>query len=363
MNAALPLARFRGDVQREIEAALARQRRLLAPVGEETHRLVAALDRLLEGGKRFRAAFCYWGYKAAGGTHDEAAVRLSTSLEFFQAAALIHDDVMDDSAVRRGAPAAHVAFADEHRSAGWEGEPERFGLSGAVLAGDLCLVTSDQVFAECGLPQHELGRARPCFDEMRSQLMGGQLLEFVISNRGWRDCSTTERLDLARRVVRFKSAKYSIEQPTLIGADAGGVSPTDRALLSTYGLALGEASQLRDDVLGVFGDPATTGKPAGDDLREGKRTVLLALTLDTCSPQEAEHLLSLVGDHTADDSRIERARAIMTDSGALDRHETLIVEGAQAARAALDATTGLTHDRVTSRDPKSGDSDERVRQP
>lgn len=341
MNAALPLTRFRGDVQREIEAALARQSRLLSPVGEETGRLITALERLLEGGKRFRAAFCYWGYKAAGGTHDEAAVRLATSLEFFQAAALIHDDVMDDSAVRRGAPAAHVAFANEHIEAGWEGSPERFGLSGAVLAGDLCLVASDQVFAECGLPVHELGRARPCFDAMRSQLMGGQLLEFVISNRGWADLPTTERVELARRVVRFKSAKYSVEQPTLIGADAGGVSPTDRALLSSYGLALGEAFQLRDDVLGVFGDPATTGKPAGDDLREGKRTVLLALTLDACSPEEAEHLLALEGDTSADDARIERARTIMTESGAVERHEALITEGAAAARAALDATTGL----------------------
>ncbi|MDO5699587.1 MAG: polyprenyl synthetase family protein [Dermatophilus congolensis] len=342
MNSALPLTRFRSDVQREIEAALARQRRLLTPVGPETDRLVAALERLLEGGKRFRAAFCYWGYKAAGGTHDEAAIRLATSLEFFQAAALIHDDVMDDSAVRRGAPAAHVAFANEHVEAGWEGDPERFGLSGAVLAGDLCLVASDQVFAECGLPVHEIGRARPCFDAMRSQLMGGQLLEFVVSNRGWTGLPTDERIDLARKVVRFKSAKYSVEQPTLIGADAGGVSPTDRALLSTYGLALGEAFQLRDDVLGVFGDPATTGKPAGDDLREGKRTVLLALTLDTCSSEEREHLLSLVGAHDADDAAIERARAIMTTSGAVDRHEALITEGADAARAALDATTGLT---------------------
>ena len=342
MNDALPLTRFRSDVQREIEAALARQSRLLAPVGTETRRLVAALERLLEGGKRFRAAFCYWGYKAAGGSHDEAAIRLATSLEFFQAAALIHDDVMDDSDVRRGAPAAHVAFATEHVDAGWEGSPERFGLSGAVLAGDLCLVASDQVFAECGLPVHELGRARPCFDEMRTQLMGGQLLEFVISNRGWTDLETDERIELARRVVRFKSAKYSVEQPTLIGADAGGVSPTDRALLSQYGLALGEAFQLRDDVLGVFGDPATTGKPAGDDLREGKRTVLLALTLDACSPEQAEFLLSLQGDHSLDDARVERARTIMIESGALDRHEALITEGADAARASLDATTGLT---------------------
>ncbi len=342
MNAPLDLAGFRTDVQQEIDVALARQRRILTPVGAETTRLVTALERLLEGGKRFRAAFCYWGYKAAGGTHDEAALRLSSSLEFFQAAALIHDDVMDDSDVRRGSPAAHVAFAEEHRAAGWEGPARQFGLAGAVLAGDLCLVACDQAFAGCGLPAHELDRARPCFDEMRSQLMAGQFLEFVVAAAGWEELPTPERIELARRVIRYKSAKYSVEAPTLIGADAGAVSPADRTLLSRYGLALGEAFQLRDDVLGVFGDPAATGKPAGDDLREGKRTVLLALTLAACTPAAARRLSAIVGDESADEAAITDARAIMADSGALAQHEQMIAEGAEAAREALAAATGLT---------------------
>ena len=179
---------------------------------------------------------------------------------------------------------------------------------------------------------------------MRSQLMAGQWLEFVISNRGWEQLSTEQRLNEARQVVRFKSAKYSIEQPLLIGADAGGVSASDRALLSEYGLALGEAFQLRDDALGVFGDPETTGKPAGDDLREGKRTMLLALTLGAANSDDTAFLHSLLGDTDLDTDKVQRARDIMTSTGAVDAHETLIENGAQTARTALAATTGLTEE-------------------
>lgn len=342
MNEPLPLDDFRTAVQREIDAELDRQRALIAPVGPEAGRLVDVIERLLRGGKRFRAAFCYAAYLACGGTHEQAAIRIAAALELFQAAALIHDDVMDDSSVRRGAPAAHVTFADEHRAGGWEHSPERFGLSGAVLAGNLCLVASEQLFQASGLPAQDLDRARAVFDEMRSQLMAGQMLEFVVSNRGWADLSTVERVDRARRVVAFKSAKYSIEQPTLIGAAAAGVSDADREALSRYGLALGEAFQLRDDVLGVFGDPATTGKPAGDDLREGKRTVLLALTLSAVDDEAARFLHSLLGDDSVDDTKVERARRIMIESGAAKRHEQMIEDGARAAREALDSTTCLS---------------------
>ncbi|MBO3143020.1 polyprenyl synthetase family protein [Dermatophilus congolensis] len=342
LNSSLPLADFRHEVQQAIDSALSEQRALVTPVGPESDQLLDAIAQLLSGGKRFRALFCYQAYKAAGGTHDHAAVRVGAALEFFQGAALIHDDVMDDSAVRRGAPAAHVAFAQAHREAGWERSPERFGLSGAVLAGDLCLVASEQLFLDSGLPLEELDRARIEFNTMRSQLMAGQWLEFVISNRGWKNISTAERIEQARKVVQFKSAKYSIEQPALIGADAAGINPTDRELLSRYGLAVGEAFQLRDDVLGVFGNPETTGKPAGDDLREGKRTVLLALALDAASPEETHFLASLIGEENLTSEQVERAREIFITTGAMERHETMIRAGAQTAHEALAATTELT---------------------
>ena len=227
-------------------------------------------------------------------------------------------------------------------AAGWAGSGDRFGLAGAILGGDLCLTWSDELFATSGLPLAELTRARPVFDQMRTQLMGGQFLDVLESARGWDGLTTDERIARARRVIRYKSAKYSIEHPLLIGAAAAGVSAADRDALSRYGLDLGEAFQLRDDVLGVFGDPAQTGKPAGDDLREGKLTVLVALTLDHASPQVGTLFEKLLGMPDLDEPRVDELRAAITTSGSLERVEQMILDLNASAREALQSTTALT---------------------
>lgn len=333
---------LRVRVQAAVDAEISSQSRVLSEIGDELTPLVAAVGSLLQGGKRLRAAFFYWGYRAAGGPDNEALIRAATAMEFFQAAALLHDDVMDDSDTRRGMPAAHRRLADEHAAAGWAGSGDRFGLAGAILGGDLCLTWSDELFATSGLPVAELTRARPVFDQMRTQLMGGQFLDVLESARGWDGLTTDERIARARRVIRYKSAKYSIEHPLLIGAAAAGVSASDRDALSRYGLDLGEAFQLRDDVLGVFGDPAQTGKPAGDDLREGKLTVLVALALDHASPQVVTLFEKLLGMPDLDESRVDELRAAITASGAVDRVEQMILDLSTSAREALQSTTGLT---------------------
>lgn len=333
---------LRRRVQHQIESELTHQRDVLAELGDEGDALLDVVAALLQGGKRLRAAFCYWGYRGLGGAHDAAAVRAATAMEFFQAAALLHDDVMDDSAVRRGAPTAHVHLAQRHDRLGWLGRSDRFGQAGAILAGDLCLVWTDEVMATSGLPTLELARARRCYDDMRTQLMAGQFLDIMHSARGWSRLGHDERLAAARQVVRYKSAKYSVEQPLLIGADAAGVQLNDRSRLSAFGLALGEAFQLRDDVLGVYGDPETTGKPAGDDLREGKHTVLVALTLERCASREAAVLSQGLGDADLAGGQIERMRAIIADCGALDALEDMISLRTDAALEALAGVRGLS---------------------
>jgi geranylgeranyl diphosphate synthase type I len=330
-------------VQAAVDAEISSQSRVLSEIGEELTPLVAAVGALLRGGKRLRAAFLYWGYRAGGGPDTEAVIRAATAMEFFQAAALLHDDVMDDSDTRRGMPSAHRRLADEHAAAGWAGSGDRFGIAGAILGGDLCLIWSDELFATSGLPVAELVRARPMFDRMRTQLMGGQFLDVLESARGWDELSTDQRVARARTVIRYKSAKYTIEHPLLIGASAAGVSPSDRAALSAYGLDLGEAFQLRDDLLGVFGDPTHTGKPAGDDLREGKRTVLVALALDKASPSNAALFDKLLGAPDLDEPGVDELRATIMASGAPDRVEQMILDLNVSARRALHTTTGLTH--------------------
>lgn len=342
MSSAWDLGTFRGRVQDRIDAELARQRGVLAELGADMARLVDPIASLLAGGKRFRAAFAQAGYVAGGGTHEEEMLAVATAMELFQAAALLHDDVMDDSATRRGHATAHRAFAAEHDTHGWTGDGDRFGISGAILAGDLCLVWTDEMVAGSGLPPAELARGRTVFDRMRTQLMGGQFLDMLVSARGWNELDTPARLAQAREVVRYKSAKYSVEHPLLIGARAAGVGAEDAARLSTYGLALGEAFQLRDDVLGIFGDPAKTGKPAGDDLREGKRTVLLALTLDGLDAAGRDRLLAGLGRPDLSPEQVDEMRDLARGSGALEAHEEIIAAQVAVAHEALAATTTLT---------------------
>jgi geranylgeranyl diphosphate synthase type I len=331
----LDTADLRRRVQSELDAELTRQADVLAELGPDVEDLLRAIGDLLRGGKRLRAAFLYWGARAAGMPDSDHLVRLASAMELFQAAALIHDDVMDDSDTRRGMPAAHRALASRHLSRGWDGDGERFGLAGAVLAGNLCLTWTDEVYASCGLPPEALERGRPVFDRMRTQLMAGQFLDVVESMRPWSGLADAERVDRAGRVIRYKSAKYTVEHPLLLGASVGGMGSAGLAAFSRYGLDLGRAFQLRDDVLGVFGDPEETGKPAGDDLREGKRTVLLAHALagsDDHGRGRVEHLL---GRADLGPAEVGELRDIITGSGAVVALEDEISRLAASARAAL----------------------------
>ncbi|AKT52037.1 polyprenyl synthetase family protein [Arsenicicoccus sp. oral taxon 190] len=338
------LARLRHRVQAEIDEEIALRAAQLAAVGRDTRLLVDAVADLLRGGKRLRAAFCYWGYRAAGGDDNEAIVRAATAMELFQAAALLHDDVMDDSDTRRGMPAAHRRLAAHHADQRWEGLSERFGVAGAILAGNLCLTWTDSMFATSGLSRQELHGARPIFDEMRTQLMGGQFLDVLEAARGWSDLTTEQRLARAHRVITYKSAKYSVEHPLLIGAAAAGARHRDLQHLGEFGLCVGQAFQLRDDLLGVFGDPAATGKPAGDDLREGKQTVLVAHTLEGLGRAEAAAFARRLGDPHLEERAVAQMRDAIVSSGAVDAVERDIDRLLEQALVELAATQGLLDD-------------------
>jgi geranylgeranyl diphosphate synthase, type I len=331
----IDLRELRHRVQQAVDQQIAAASVDLAEVGPDLSPLIDSVASLLSGGKGLRAGFLYWGHRAGGSDDSDALVRLAASMEFFQGAALLHDDVMDRSDTRRGRPSAHRAVASLHTKRGWAGDGGRFGEGVAILAGNLCLTWCDQLYATCGLPPADLARGRDLFDRMRTQLMGGQFLDLLESARGWDGLSLEERIASARTVIRFKSAKYTIEQPLLIGALVGGVPRPAHAQLSAYGLALGEAFQLRDDLLGVFGDPEATGKPAGDDLREGKLTVLIALALAGASPSGRETMSALLGRDDLDDDGVQALRAVIRGSGAVDRVEDLISDRAAEARSAL----------------------------
>ncbi|MGA8247329.1 MAG: polyprenyl synthetase family protein [Nocardioides sp.] len=326
-------APFRDRVQQVLDAFLAEQETRLEPLGDDAARLLAEARATVSGGKRFRAAFCYWGYQAIAGPptgagDDEALVRACAALEILHASALVHDDFMDASDTRRGRPATHRGFADVHRAQGWRGDPDQYGASAAILLGDLLLSWSDQLLRRCGLPLDRVVAALGVLDRCRSEVIAGQFLDVSVQARGEAD------VDAAMTVLRYKSAKYSVERPLHIGATLAGGTDRQLAELGAFGLPLGEAFQLRDDLLGVFGDPVVTGKPAGDDLIEGKRTVLVALTLDAAPSDAAAHLDAALGTDL-DEARVAELRRIIDASGATQQVESVIAELAARATATL----------------------------
>jgi geranylgeranyl diphosphate synthase type I len=326
-------AGLRPRVDKVLAAFLATQRSRLLRIDPALDEVADALEAfVLGGGKRLRPAFAYWGYRGAGGLDSDLVVTAVSALELVQASALIHDDLMDRSDTRRGEPAVHRRFATRHTELAWRGGATAFGDAAAVLLGDLALVWSDELLHSSGVPPEDLARARPIFDEMRTEVMVGQYLDVLTQATG--DTS----LERAGKVARFKSAKYTVERPLLLGAALAGAPPALMNALSAFGLPLGEAFQMRDDVLGVFGDPAMTGKPAGDDLREGKRTYLVAAAFAAAGPAERDELAARLGDPGLDDTGVRRLRSIIRDSGALARTEERIATLTERASAALAGT-------------------------
>lgn len=325
-------APFRAAISSTLEAFVDEQAARLVPLGDDAARLVVAARESVSGGKRFRASFCYWGYRSVRyDVPDEPAlVRAAAALELLHASALVHDDYMDASDTRRGRPATHRAFEAHHREQGWSGDPEQYGAAAAILLGDLLLSWSDELLRRCGI-DHDLVRdALAFFDTTRSEVIAGQFLDVSVQARGGAD------VDLAMKVLRYKSAKYSIERPLHVGAALAGASSEQLDALSAFGLPLGEAFQLRDDLLGVFGDPAVTGKPAGDDLSEGKRTVLVALALASASEDEARLLDSRLGTDLSE-TEVAELRRVIESSGAQAEVERRISALTEQSLAALDA--------------------------
>ncbi len=340
-------AGFRDRLQDVIDDHLTEMGTRLDPLGADATRLLAEARASVSGGKRFRAAFCYWGFRAVtepGSEEDERSLlRACAALELLHASALVHDDLMDASDTRRGRPATHRGFAARHAAEGWRGDPEQYGAAAAILLGDLLLAWSEELLRRCGLPADRVNAATELFDLCRNEVITGQFLDVSVQARGHAD------VDAAMTVLRYKSAKYSIERPLQIGAALAGAAPSMLEGLSAFGLPLGEAFQLRDDLLGVFGDAATTGKPAGDDLVEGKRTVLVALALDAAPAEEAARLDAALGTPLdADDLR--RVRTIIEDSGARGQVEGVIGALVERSLAALDATPVDDHADVVLRD-------------
>ncbi|GAA1504039.1 polyprenyl synthetase family protein [Sphaerisporangium rubeum] len=318
---------LRGLVDRRLDELLESEMGRLAFLAEEDRETLRRhlVEFVRTGGKRLRPAFVYWGHRAAGGSpaDQDAVLAAGCAVELLHASALILDDVMDESATRRGHPTAHVALAERHRRSGWWGDPARYGESVATLLGMLAFTWADAAL----LSGDGAAEALQVFTQLRVEIIAGQYLDLAYAARG------VAGVEAAARVSIYKSGKYTVERPLHLGHAIAAGDPAIKEVLSAYALPLGEAFQLRDDVLGVFGDPGHTGKPAGTDLRQGKRTYLTAETRERAGG-------GTLLDEVRDEADVAAARELIVATGALDAVERRITA------LVADAVQALDDDRV-----------------
>jgi geranylgeranyl diphosphate synthase, type I len=321
-----------GHVERELDRFLDEAG---AEIRETEPSFAAGVDALTEfvlrGGKRLRPTFAWWAWRGTGGAEADrdGVLQVVSSLELVQACALIHDDLIDSSDSRRGRPTVHVAFAEKHAAQRWLGAAPAFGLAAAVLIGDLALAWADDMFSASRLPGATLEAARPVWRAMRTEVLAGQFLD--VGTQAIGDTSP----EAALRVSRLKTAAYTVERPLHLGAALAGAPAAQIATLRDFGRELGVAFQLRDDLLGVFGDPSVTGKPAGDDLREGKRTLLVALGLRRADTEQATVIAKAIGNPSLSESEVDAVRAVLTGVGAVAAVERRIEELTETALTTL----------------------------
>ena len=305
-------------VEERLRDALATETARWSAVDPRAGVPVEAIANLVgAGGKRLRPAFCLNGFLAAGGDPalESVAVDAAAALEVLHAFALLHDDVLDDSPLRRGEPTAHERHANEHRAAGWAGEARRYGEGVAALAGDLAHIYADRLVSDLS------PAAREIWNELRIEIMIGQYLDIRVA---------AERIadpELSRWIAVCKSGRYSVHRPLVLGAAIAG-RPDLAAAFERYGAALGEAFQLRDDMIDAFGDTAVSGKPTGLDFAQQKMTLLVALAM----PRD-ERISRLLAGQSAGDATLAQIIIDLDVRSEVEHRIDQLVARAQAAVA------------------------------
>ncbi|MFE9450054.1 polyprenyl synthetase family protein [Streptomyces sp. NPDC006739] len=317
---------FKTRVDAVLRAFLTEEAEQLVAIDDELEAVAEQLKNAAGHGKRLRAAFCYWGWRACGQPDSDALVRAAASMELVHAAAIVHDDLIDDSPLRHGLPTAHIALEP---ALGGRPEPGAAARSLAMLVGDHLMALAGHLFTTSGLPAAYLARARGLWTTLARDLIAGECLE-ILRSGGRPDT------DASLKVIRYKTAKYTVEQPLLLGGLLAGAADELKAGYSAYGLPLGEAFQLRDDLLGLFGDPEHTGKAGLDDLRTHRPTALLAETWKAASPAQREQLRLVLGRQDLDGTDLRMVRELMSRLRTPERIERMIFVRVERATRALD---------------------------
>ncbi|MFI9103206.1 polyprenyl synthetase family protein [Streptomyces fildesensis] len=318
-------AAFKARIDEVLTGFVAREADELLAIDADLRPIADEVEAAVADGKRLRAAFCYWGWRAAGQPDSDALVRAAASMELVHAAAVVHDDIIDDSRLRHGRPTAHVALRTALRP---RAHTKSAARSLAMLVGDLLMSLAGQLFVTSGLPAAYLARARPLWAALARELVAGECLEILRTG-------AVPDTDQSLKVIRYKTAKYTVEQPLLIGGVLAGAGERLREGYSSYGVPLGEAFQLRDDLLGLYGDPDRTGKDGLDDVRAHRPTALLAETWRLANDEDREQLSGLLGRRDVGADGLEAVREVMSRLKAPDRIEQMIRRRVEEATDAL----------------------------
>lgn len=323
------LEAYRRAFDERLSDFLAGKRREV-PGGDGARDLVDAVSSLVEaGGKRLRPALVHHAYRAGGGRDPETVRPLELATELLHTYLLIHDDVMDRSGLRRGAATVHARFGERHRRDGGPGDPEHFGRSVAILAGDLAHGWAVELVHRVPGPEPRRRELERRFSAMCEEVVCGQYLETLLPGRA--GVSEEDLLE----VQRLKSGRYSVERPVELGTCLAGAPSRVRDALARYARAVGEAFQLQDDLIGTLGDARRAGKPGGSDLVEGKLTLLVHHALEAAGSEEERRLRRTLRDPSPEPAAIEAARELLWSTGAVARVRSEVDRRLSVAEAAI----------------------------
>lgn len=324
------LAQFRSQLELRLQEWLQEKERTAAGESLASRELTGVLTRFVaRDGKRIRPALLYYTYTACGGKSDDKVFPMAMAVELLHTYLLIHDDIMDHAEVRRGEPAAHVIFSELHQSRGWRGDSRHFGESVGILVGDLAQSYALELYSSVELAPEVAEEFRQCFSAMCQEVVLGQFLEMTA---GYRESLEEDEL---LRVLRMKSGRYSVERPVQLGALLARAPAATRQALDAYGLKVGEAFQLQDDLLGMFGDAETVGKPVGADLVEGKFTLLIHHALRNLPETQRARLAAALGNSALTDDEVAEVQRMIEASGARERVESMVDARLREARETL----------------------------
>jgi len=282
----------------------------------------------LRGGKRLRAALVYYGYRCFSNKNLKEIIKASVTMELIQSYLLIHDDIIDNDDLRRNGPTLHISYKNIAKRKYKKIDSNHFGLSMAILAGDICAAFANEIMAKLKIKEKNKIQALNVLNHSLHHVIYGQVLDVLSELR----IITNKDIE---KIHRLKTATYTIESPLHIGALLAGAKQKHLKTLSNYAIPLGKAFQIKDDILGMFGEKEKVGKPVGSDIKEGKKNLLILKALESATPAQRQAIEEALGNQDLTKNQLNQVRAIVIKTGSLSYSQNLAKNLVKKAKSAI----------------------------